>query len=70
MKPNLPRRLAIGTDVLREGAVNKLVIDPGKLRECGLNVLAQLDVPGKRGQICVDSFLFGSLRGIDTHSVS
>ena len=49
--------------------MNKLAIDPGKLREFGLNILTQLDVPGERAQICVDAFLFGSLRGIDTHGV-
>jgi len=32
-----------------------------------MNVLAQLDVPLEKGETCIDAFLFGSLRGIDTH---
>ena len=49
--------------------MQELTIEPGKLREFGLNVLTQLDIPREKAQICVDAFLFGSLRGIDTHGV-
>jgi LDH2 family malate/lactate/ureidoglycolate dehydrogenase len=49
--------------------VTRLTIAPGKLREFGLGVLSQLDVPRDKAQICVDAFLFGSLRGIDSHGL-
>jgi len=49
--------------------VTRLTIAPGKLREFGLRVLSQLDVPRDKAQICVDAFLFGSLRGIDSHGL-
>lgn len=49
--------------------MDELIIEPGKLREFGLTVLTQLDVPREKAQICVDAFLFGSLRGIDTHGI-
>ncbi len=49
--------------------MTRLTIAPGKLREFGLKVLSQLDVPRDKAQICVDAFLFGSLRGIDSHGL-
>jgi LDH2 family malate/lactate/ureidoglycolate dehydrogenase len=49
--------------------VKELAIESGKLREFGLTVLTQLDVPRAKAEICVDAFLFGSLRGIDTHGI-
>ncbi len=49
--------------------MQKLTIDPEKLREFGMNILSQLDVRWEKAQICVDAFLFGSLRGVDTHGI-
>lgn len=47
--------------------MNESRIAPDKLKEFGIGVLTQLEVPGEKAEICVDAFLFGSLRGIDTH---
>jgi len=49
--------------------MRELTINPGKLREFGLNILTQLDVSRENAEICVDAFLFGSFRGIDTHGI-
>jgi len=51
----------------REKGMAEITIEPEKAREFGMNVLNQLDVPLEKGEICVEAFLFGSLRGIDTH---
>ena len=51
----------------REEAAPEITIEAGRVREFGMNVLSQLDVPVEKGDICVNVFLFGSLRGIDTH---
>ena len=53
----------------RAREMNTLTIGSGKLREFGLNILAQLDVPREKAEICIEAFLFGSLRGIDTHGI-
>jgi LDH2 family malate/lactate/ureidoglycolate dehydrogenase len=45
----------------------EIAIEPGKAREFGMDVLRQLDVPPEKGEICIEAFLFGSLRGIDSH---
>lgn len=48
---------------------NEIRIALSKLKELGLHVLAQLNVPAEKAEICIDVFLFGSLRGIDTHGI-
>ena len=49
--------------------MNESRIAPAKLKEFGMDVLARLDVPREKAEICIDVFLFGSLRGIDTHGL-
>ena len=51
----------------RERGMAEIAIEPGKAREFGMSVLSQLDVPLEKGEICIEAFLFGSLRGIDSH---
>ncbi|NIO06324.1 MAG: hypothetical protein GTN74_17475 [Proteobacteria bacterium] len=47
--------------------VTELNIEPVRLREFGMDLMTQLGVPQEKGEICIEAFLFGSLRGIDTH---
>ena len=47
--------------------MNEIRIEPVRLKGFGIDVLTQLGVPNEKAEICVDVFLFGTLRGIDTH---
>ena len=51
----------------RERGMAEIAIEPEKARDFGMSVLSQLDVPLEKGKICIEAFLFGSLRGIDSH---
>ena len=51
----------------REETVPEITIEASKVRQFGMDVLSQLGVPAEKADICVEAFLFGSLRGIDTH---
>jgi LDH2 family malate/lactate/ureidoglycolate dehydrogenase len=51
----------------REEVAPEITIEASKVRQFGMDVLSQLGVPVEKGDICVEAFLFGSLRGIDTH---
>jgi LDH2 family malate/lactate/ureidoglycolate dehydrogenase len=47
--------------------MKELRMRPEKLRAFGMDVLGQLGVPEEKATICIDAYLFGSLRGLDTH---
>lgn len=64
----LDRRIKMAvTNMDKKKGVAEIAIEPGKAREFGMSVLSQLDVPLEKGEICIEAFLFGSLRGIDSH---
>jgi LDH2 family malate/lactate/ureidoglycolate dehydrogenase len=49
--------------------MNELRVNLDKLRAFGMDVLGQLEVPEKKAEICIEAYLFGSLRGLDTHGL-
>ncbi|MFH1241084.1 MAG: Ldh family oxidoreductase [Pseudomonadota bacterium] len=49
--------------------MTELRIEPKKLKTFGMDVLDQLGVPEEKAEICIDAYLFGSLRGLDTHGL-
>ncbi|KPL17014.1 MAG: hypothetical protein AMJ92_12210 [candidate division Zixibacteria bacterium SM23_81] len=56
-----------GATMDRESGAAEITIEPGKATAFGMDVLSQLEVPSEKGEICIEAFLFGSLRGIDSH---
>lgn len=49
--------------------MSELRINHDKLRTFAMDVLGQLEVTERRAEICVEAYLFGSLRGLDTHGL-